>query len=324
MMRRLSLLAIAGFALIVALGAGLSWLWVRDAPPGAAAVVVTVPKGASVAGAARALEAAGVVASAEGFRVMARLFGGDRAVQFGRYEIPRGLGWGRILEKMQAGDVIRSRIVIPEGWPSIMVAERLRAADDLVGPVEVPAEGSVLPATWDYKAGETRAAVLKRMQDGMVRTLEALWPTRKGHSVVKSKAEAVTLAAIVEKETAIASERRRIAGVYSNRLRVGMKLDADPTVIYPITQGKPLGRRIRLSELRRDTGYNTYVRPGLPKGPIANPGRDSIAAVLDPERHDYLFFVADGKGGHIFARSYDEHRANVAKWYDVRRSRGEM
>jgi UPF0755 protein len=162
------------------------------------------------------------------------------------------------------------------------------------------------------------------MQEGMTKALDELWPTRTAASVVKSREEAVNLAAIVEKETAIASERRRIAGVYTNRLRIGMKLDADPTVIYPITQGRPLGRRIRQSELRRDTGYNTYLKPGLPAGPIANPGRDSIAAVLDPERHEYIYFVADGRGGHVFARTYAEHQANVRKWFAIRRARGEM
>jgi UPF0755 protein len=142
--------------------------------------------------------------------------------------------------------------------------------------------------------------------------------------VVKSPAEAVVLASIVEKETGKASERRTIAGVYSNRLAVGMKLDADPTVIYPITAGKPLGRRIRQSELRRDTGYNTYLKPGLPKGPIANPGRDSIMAVLDPAETDALYFVADGSGGHVFGKTLAEHNANVARWFALRRQRGEM
>jgi UPF0755 protein len=141
---------------------------------------------------------------------------------------------------------------------------------------------------------------------------------------VKTPEEAVNLAAIVEKETGKPSERRIVAGVYSNRLRIGMKLDADPTVIYPITKGKPLGRRIRLSELRRDTGYNTYVRPGLPAGPIANPGRASIEAVLDPAPTEAIYFVADGTGGHVFANTLAEHNANVAKWRAIRRARGEM
>ena len=141
---------------------------------------------------------------------------------------------------------------------------------------------------------------------------------------MSTKQEAVILASIVEKETGKPSERRTVAGVYCNRLKIGMKLDADPTVIYPITKGKPLGRRIRRSELNAITGYNTYREVGLPAGPIANPGRDSIAAVLDPAPTKALYFVADGTGGHVFADTLPEHNANVAKWYAIRRSRGEM
>jgi UPF0755 protein len=151
-----------------------------------------------------------------------------------------------------------------------------------------------------------------------------LWAKRKPTCPINSKEEAVNLAAIVEKETGKPSERRTVAGVYCNRLRIGMKLDADPTVIYPITKGKPLGRRIRRSELNADTGYNTYKRPGLPAGPIANPGRDSIAAVLDPAPTSAIYFVADGTGGHVFADTFEQHRANVEKWYAIRRARGEM
>jgi UPF0755 protein len=136
--------------------------------------------------------------------------------------------------------------------------------------------------------------------------------------------QAVTMASIVEKETGKASERPMIAGVYCNRLRIGMKLDADPTVIYPVTKGKPLGRRILKSELNSYNGYNTYRKPGLPAGPIANPGKASIAAVLHPAATKALYFVADGTGGHVFASTLAEHQANVAKWYALRRQRGQM
>jgi UPF0755 protein len=158
----------------------------------------------------------------------------------------------------------------------------------------------------------------------MTKALDALWARRKPNCLVNSKAEAVILASIVEKETGKPSERRMVAGVYCNRLRIGMKLDADPTVIYPITKGKPLGRRILRSELNADTGYNTYKMPGLPAGPIANPGRASIAAVLDPAATKALYFVADGTGGHVFADTLAEHNANVQKWYAIRRARGQM
>ena len=162
------------------------------------------------------------------------------------------------------------------------------------------------------------------MQAAMAKTLDKLWAARAPDAVVRDKREALILASIVEKETGKPSERPMVAGVYSNRLRQGMKLDADPTVIYPVTKGKPLGRRILESELRADNGYNTYVRIGLPAGPIANPGRESIAAVLHPARTQALYFVADGTGGHVFAATLAEQNANVEKWRALRRARGEM
>ena len=225
---------------------------------------------------------------------------------------------------MQRGDVIALRVTIPEGLPSVLVRDRLRANDQLTGPVDTPAEGSVLPDTYDFAVGSTRAAAVRHMQAAMTAELAALWAKRIPATVVHTPAEAIILASIVEKETALPAERRLVAGVYSNRLRQGIKLDADPTVIYPITGGKPLGRRILRSELQRDTGYNTYLKPGLPKGPIANPGRASIAAVLDPAPTKALYFVADGRGGHVFATTLAEQNANVARWFALRRARGEM
>ena len=194
----------------------------------------------------------------------------------------------------------------------------------LTGDIPVPTEGSILPESYSFERGETRGEVLMRMQKAMQETIAELWPKRSPDTVVKTPEQAVTLAAIVEKETAIPSERRTVAGVYSNRIREGMMLQADPTTIYPITQGKPLGRRIRQSELEDVNDYNTYAMVGLPKGPITNPGRLSIEAVLNPAKTDALYFVADGKGGHIFADTLDEHNRNVEKWYNIRRQRGEM
>jgi UPF0755 protein len=194
----------------------------------------------------------------------------------------------------------------------------------LTGTVDVPTEGSILPDSYAYTRNEKRSAVMKRMQAAMTKTLSELWANRKPTAVVNSPQEAIILAAIVEKETGVAAERRTVAGVYSNRVRLGMKLQADPTVIYPVTKGKPLGRRILKSELATDNGYNTYARAGLPVGPIANPGKASIAAVLDPEATRALYFVADGSGGHVFSETLDGHNANVEKWYALRRSKGEM
>ena len=194
----------------------------------------------------------------------------------------------------------------------------------LTGSVQVPAEGSVLPDSYDFKRGESRKAVLARMQAAMKRELDALWAKRKPGLVVKTPQEALTLASIVEKETGKLAERRFVAGLYSNRLRQGMLLQADPTIIYPITKGKPLGRRIRQSEIQAVNDYNTYAMVGLPKGPITNPGRESIAAVLDPAKTAALYMVADGTGGHAFADTLEQHNANVKRWFEIRRQRGEL
>lgn len=297
-------------------------MWRRAPLPGAARIEVEIPRGANIGQAADLLEAAGVIDSSEAFELLARTLGDDREIQYGTYGFFVGEGWGSILERLKRGDTLIVRIPIPEGMPSVQVAERLNGVGRLKGRVEVPAEGTVLPATYEAKIGESRADVLKRMQAAMTEELDRLWERRSENIAVKSKDEAVILAAIVEKETGDPSERRRIAGLYTNRLKIGMLLQADPTVIYPVTRGKPLRRGIRQSELRADNGYNTYVRQGLPQGPITNPGRESLAAVLDPEVHDYLYMVADGTGGHAFARTYEEHQANVAKWRAYRREKG--
>ncbi len=298
--------------------------WYGWGSPRGGEVTLTVERGATVTAVSKQLGEAGLVDAPRQFRILARLLGGTAPVQAGTYRLRIGDGWGHYLKILQEGRVQRSSITIPEGLPSVLVAERLRAEAGLGGDIAVPAEGSLLPETYDFQPGETRAKVLARMQAAMARTLAELWPKRSKATAVKTPEEAVILASIVEKETGKASERRLVAGVYSNRLARGIKLDADPTVIYPITLGRPLGRRIRRSELAADTGYNTYLKPGLPKGPIANPGRDSIAAVLDPAPTDALYFVADGSGGHVFARTLAEQNANVAKWYALRRQRGEM
>lgn len=297
-------------------------MWRRAPLPGAARIEVEIPRGSSIGQAADLLEAAGVIDSSEAFELLARTLGDERDIQFGTYGFFEGEGWASILERLKRGDTLIVRIPIPEGMPSVQVAERLNGVGRLNGQVQVPAEGTVLPATYEAKIGENRAVVLTRMQQAMTDELDRLWERRSENTAVKSKDEAVILAAIVEKETGDPSERRRIAGLYTNRLKSGMLLQADPTVIYPVTRGKPLQRRIRRSELRADNGYNTYVRKGLPQGPITNPGRESLAAVLDPEVHDYLYMVADGTGGHAFARTYEEHQANVESWRTYRREKG--
>ena len=317
------LLILVGAAALLALGS--YWALWASAGPAEGPHTVIVEEGSSLADVADELDTMGVIpGNARTFLGMARLFASDDPIQAGEFLIPKGTSAAAVLDLLQHGRPVQRLVTIPEGMPSILVHERLMAVPLLTGTISVPEEGSILPDSYSYRRGESRAEVVKRMQEAMTRELDALWAKRQPHSAVSSKRDAIILASIVEKETGKPSERRMVAGVYSNRLRQGMKLDADPTVIYPITKGKPLGRRILRSELQADNGYNTYARAGLPDGPIANPGRQSIAAVLNPERTDALYFVADGTGGHIFATTLAEHNANVRKWYSIRRARGEM
>ena len=315
--------------ILVALGvvgaAATFWLLWASPGPKEGPHIVIVEEGSTLARVADRLDKMGAIpGSARSYRAMARLFGSSDPVQAGEFVIPPGTSGAKVLDILQHGKPVQRLVTVPEGMPSILVYEKLVANPYLTGKIAVPAEGSVLPDSYSFQRGETRAAVLKRMQDAMTRELDALWAKKQPHSVVTSKQAAITLASIVEKETGKPSERRMVAGVYSNRLKQGMKLDADPTVIYPITKGKPLGRRIRRSELQANNGYNTYAMAGLPVGPIANPGRESIAAVLNPAPTKALYFVADGSGGHVFADTLAEHNSNVTKWYALRRRRGEM
>lgn len=323
-MRRFGCLIFAIAAIISAAMAG-SYLygWYGSGPLARQQTVIIKP-GSSLSLAAQALQESGAIDSASGFVSRAKIFGGDEPIKAGEFEIPAGASNAQILQILQGGKSLQRLVTIPEGTPSVIVHEKLMAEKLLTGEVDVPAEGSVLPDSYSFERGEPRAAVLKRMQQAMSDTIAELWPKKTARSVVNTPEEAITLASIVEKETALASERRTVAAVYSNRLRRDMMLQADPTIIYPITKGKPLGRRIRQSEIVAVNDYNTYSMIGLPKGPIANPGRASIEAVLNPSGSDALFFVADGKGGHVFAKTLAEHNANVEKWFAIRRKRGEM
>jgi UPF0755 protein len=318
------LLLIGGGAILLAALVSIYMLWWSPGPkPGPHDIIVE--EGSTVASVGRQLEQAGAIpGSARTFYAMARLLGSGDPIQAGEFQIPKGMSAASILDLLQHGKPLQRLVTVTEGMPSIIVEEKLASNRYLTGPVPQIAEGSVLPDSYSYERGEARSALVNRMQAAMAKTLAALWPKRKPTCPLATKEEAVTLASIVEKETGKAAERPMIAGVYCNRLRIGMKLDADPTVIYPITKGKPLGRRIKESELHSDDPYNTYAHAGLPPGPIANPGNESIAAVLNPAQTKALYFVADGTGGHVFAETLEEHTANVKRWYAIRRQRGEM
>jgi UPF0755 protein len=321
-MRKLGCLVLLIAAIVVgALVATNMW---AGAGPSDKPLAVVVPDGASLARAATELEKAGAIRSASRFRLFARVFGGGGSIKAGEYAIPAGASQSDILTLLEEGKVRQRLVAVPEGYPSVLVHDAVARADGLTGDVAVPREGSVLPDSYAYQRGDTRAAVVARMQKAMRDYLATAWAKRKPGIAVTTPEQAIILASIVEKETGKPAERRTVAAVYGNRLRIGMPLQADPTVIYPITKGRPLGRRIRVSELRAKNGYNTYASAGLPAGPIANPGRASIDAVLDPAPSRALYFVADGTGGHVFADTLPQHNANVQKWYAIRRSRGEM
>ncbi|WP_010543824.1 endolytic transglycosylase MltG [Sphingomonas elodea] len=315
-------LLIAAALAVCALGGGW-WLW---AGPGPATkeLSVAVPEGATLSRAAGQLEKAGAIHSRPLFLAFAKLLGEDGTIRAGEYRIAPGTSARQILEMLQQGKTRQRLVTVPEGMPSVLVAEALLKAPGLTGEVETPVEGSVLPDSYAYVRDEPRAAVLARMQKAMTAYLAKAWAERDKGLAMTTPREAIILASIVEKETGKPAERTTVAAVYANRLKAGMPLQADPTIIYPITKGKPLGRRILQSELRARNGYNTYTMRGLPEGPIANPGRASIDAVLHPADSKALYFVADGTGGHVFAETYQQHQANVAKWYALRRARGEM
>ena len=216
----------------------------------------------------------------------------------------------------------RFRIALAEGVTSWQVAEALRGVEVLDGEIEVPAEGSLAPDSYEVVPGDTRQSVIDRMQEAQQVILAAAWEDRQPDLPIESPEEALILASIIEKETGVPEERGQVASVFVNRLRAGMRLQTDPTVIYGITEGRGvLGRGLRQSELRGATPYNTYVIEGLPPTPIANPGRASIEAALNPEETPYIFFVADGTGGHAFAETLDEHNRNVARWREIEAER---
>jgi UPF0755 protein len=320
---RFGCLGLVAALLLVAGGFWLVYSWGGRGPL-PKNVTVSIAPGTSLNKAAEQLEQAGAISSASRFMLLAKFFGGGAGIKAGEYRIPAHLSQSDILKLLQGGKTLQRFITIPEGWPSIMAQERLMAMSELTGKIDVPAEGSLLPDSYSFERGDSREAIIQRMQHAMALYLDLAWAKRSPTTVAKTPREALILASIVEKETGKPSERRMVAAVYSNRLKRGMPLQADPTVIYPVTKGKPLGRRILKSELNAQNGYNTYRRAGLPEGPIANPGKASIEAVLHPAPTKALYFVADGAGGHVFAETLAEQQVNVAKWFALRRARGQM
>ena len=310
---------------ILALGAGFGvgavrWAFHQIEAPGplATARIHVVPKGAGMSQIARDLEAAGIIADQKLFRLYARYLKLDSGLHAGEYEFQPGISMEDVLAQLVAGKTVLRFVTIPEGLTSHEATALVAAAVGMKGIADVPAEGSILPETYTFTLDENRAVLVGRMQQAMKDTVAELWAKRAEGLPVNTPEEAVILASIVEKETGLPEERQRVAAVFVNRLNRGMKLQSDPTVVYAITRGeRELGRALRFKDLEVKDPYNTYYAAGLPPGPICNPGRAAIAAVLNPIESKELYFVADGTGGHAFAETLIEHNRNVAKWRKI-------
>jgi UPF0755 protein len=283
--------------------------------------IVMIEPGTSVRQIGENLEAEGAISNEYIFIFAVKLMGAS--LQAGEYEIKPKATMKDVIDLFKSGKVYQRKITFAEGLTSFEIVSLLKDIPYLKGEIiDIPAEGVLLPDTYHYTYGTDRNDILKRMQKAHDDLLADLWARRVPNLPLKTPAEAATLASIVEKETAVADERPRVAGVFINRLRKGMMLQTDPTVIYAITKGQgKLDRPLLFKDLEVNSPYNTYKVTGLPPTPIANAGKASLMAVLiNPEVHDYLFFVADGTGGHAFAQTYDQHNENVKKWREIQRS----
>ncbi|MEL6584861.1 MAG: endolytic transglycosylase MltG [Pseudomonadota bacterium] len=295
----------------------------RAAGPLQEVALVTVEPGDRLDEITEALLTAGAIENDVIFRIGARYRGDDRRLRFGEYEIPPAASMEEVLDIIVSGRSVQYFVTVPEGLTSWEIVQLLNEEPLLTGEIEeIPPEGVLAPDTYSVQRGESRQALLTRMEDAQASILARAWDERVNDLPLDSIEEALILASIIEKETSVPEERRQVASVFVNRLNRGMRLQTDPTVIYGITEGRgSLGRGLRRSELDRPTPYNTYVIRGLPPGPIANPGRASIEAALNPDETPFIFFVADGTGGHAFSVTYEEHQENVRAWRRIERER---
>lgn len=322
MARGLTRAALLLLTLVAVMLALLAWGRAKFERPGPLERETTaiLAPGMGLADIAATLAEKGMIESPLLFVLGVRLLGAERRLKAGEYAFPAGVSAREVADLLVSGRTVVRRITVPEGMTSMQVVAQLEATEGLTGSIErVPEEGSLLPETYHFSFGDRRQDLLAWMQDEMPATLMELWAERAPNLPFTGPREALILASIVEKETALENERRRIAAVFINRLKRGMRLEADPTVVYGIAAGSgALDRSLTHEDLERETPYNTYLISGLPPGPIANPGRAAIAAVLNPAETDELYFVADGKGGHVFAVTLEEHNRNVARWRALR------
>ncbi|MGM0583590.1 MAG: endolytic transglycosylase MltG [Pseudomonadota bacterium] len=322
----LTILIVLGIVLAGVIGWGVSQF--RGEGPHEAPVQVAIPRGADLATAAEILDEAGAISDPRIFRLGARYKELAGRIQAGEFEIPARSSMEDVLQCLVDQSTcarVEYPITLVEGDTAWQFVQQLREAEVLTGEIAgIPPEGTLAPDTYKVTRGMDRGELIGRMQAAQRRILEQAWAERDPDLPLESPEEALILASIIEKETGVADERRRVAAVFVNRLRRGMRLQTDPTVIYGITEGQgPLGRGLRRSELEAETPWNTYVITGLPPTPIANPGRASIEAAVNPAETDELYFVADGNGGHAFAETLSEHRRNVARWRRIEAERAE-
>ncbi len=354
----------------------------QDKKAAPSSILFTIARGSGLSTIAQNLHYVNIIHNPWVFKLGVLTLRQQGSLKAGEYEITPGMSARAIAAIISDGKSFVRRFTVREGLTSFETVRLLREVEELSGEItSVPAEGTLLPQTYDYRLGEDRTAIIARLQTAMedvradlttgpfltsphpetttppaptitpslFKLCKIKWEkknnataadngdnetsTEMGAAITRALTDdqcwhkILTLASIVEKETGVAEERGRVAGVFYNRLARNMPLQTDPTVIYAITKGKhkndgkgPLGRRLLKKDLQIDSPYNTYKYPGLPPGPIANPGRDAIEAVLDPEAHDYIYFVADGTGGHLFGKTLKEHNRNVAKWRKIRRA----
>lgn len=317
-------------ATLTTLAAGLLvWLFVAfDAPgPSVQPHSIVVARGLSVEEIGKLLTENGVTAHQMVFSLGVRLSGKATALKSGEYAFPVGVSARAAMDVLVSGRTVVRHLTLPEGWTTAQALALVQGAEGLEGPLTLtPAEGALLPETYNYTWGDTRDGMVRRMTRAMNDTLSELWTKRPTDSPMTSMAETVVVASIVERETGIASERPLVASVLVNRLKRGMRLQSDPTVAYGIARadglpGDQLARPLTRDDLQRPTPFNTYVNDSLPPAPIANPGRASLIAALNPARSDFFYFVANGSGGHAFAKTLDEHNRNVARWRALGRER---